>query len=90
MRKNSAIGKLDHSLPLSSLVDVIMNSAALTVAKFDPSGKYIFVGTSQGTILVFNTRTKTVCILFLTSSHECSDLCSSSSLLDTGSRARAL
>ncbi|KLO10157.1 WD40 repeat-like protein [Schizopora paradoxa] len=36
------------------------NRAALTVAKFDPSGRYIFVGTSQGTILVFNTRSKTL------------------------------
>ncbi|KAK0453170.1 WD40 repeat-like protein [Armillaria borealis] len=30
----------------------------MTVARFDPSGRYIFVGTSAGTILVFNTRTK--------------------------------
>lgn len=35
--------------------------SALTVARFDPSGKHIFVGTSHGTILVFNSRTKTVC-----------------------------
>ncbi len=39
-----------------------VHSAALTVARFDPSGRYIFVGTSQGTILVFNTRIKTVCL----------------------------
>jgi len=38
----------------------LSNRAALTVARFDPSGRYIFVGTSQGTILVFNTRTKTL------------------------------
>ncbi|KAK2462310.1 hypothetical protein APHAL10511_005616 [Amanita phalloides] len=34
--------------------------SAMTVARFDPSGKYVFVGTSAGTILVFNTRTKTM------------------------------
>lgn len=33
---------------------------AMTVARFDPSGKYVFVGTSGGYILVFNTRTKAV------------------------------
>ncbi|KAJ8086078.1 chromatin binding protein [Marasmius tenuissimus] len=32
--------------------------AAMTVARFDPSGKQIFVGTSSGHILVFNTRTR--------------------------------
>ncbi|KAI0317746.1 quinon protein alcohol dehydrogenase-like superfamily [Amylostereum chailletii] len=32
----------------------------MTVATFDPSGKHIFVGTNVGTILVFNTRTKTM------------------------------
>ena len=32
----------------------------MTVAQFDPTGRYIFVGTSTGSILVFNTRTKTV------------------------------
>ena len=32
----------------------------MTVARFDPSGKFVFIGTSAGTILVFNTRTKTV------------------------------
>ncbi len=32
----------------------------MTVAEFDPTGRHIFVGTSTGTILVFNTRTKTV------------------------------
>ena len=35
-------------------------SCAMTVARFDPSGKHIFIGTSQGTICVFNTRTKAV------------------------------
>ncbi|KAG7096577.1 hypothetical protein E1B28_003997 [Marasmius oreades] len=32
--------------------------AAMTVARFDPSGKHIFIGTSSGHILVFNTRTR--------------------------------
>ena len=32
----------------------------MTVARFDPLGKHIFVGTSSGSLLVFNTRTKTV------------------------------
>lgn len=32
----------------------------MTVARFDPTGKHIFVGTSLGYILVFNTRTKSV------------------------------
>lgn len=34
--------------------------SAITVARFDPSGKHIFMGTSGGHILVFNTRTKTM------------------------------
>ncbi|KAJ3477680.1 hypothetical protein NLI96_g10297 [Meripilus lineatus] len=33
---------------------------AMTVARFDPSGKHIFLGTSLGYMLVFNSRTKTV------------------------------
>ncbi|KAF5361589.1 hypothetical protein D9757_011556 [Collybiopsis confluens] len=33
---------------------------AITAARFDPSGRYIFAGTSGGYILVFNTRTKTM------------------------------
>ena len=35
--------------------------AAFTVARFDPTGKYVFVGTSNGSILVFHSRTKSVC-----------------------------
>ncbi|PFH50346.1 hypothetical protein AMATHDRAFT_4081 [Amanita thiersii Skay4041] len=34
--------------------------SAMTVARFDPLGSHVFVGTSAGTILVFNTRTKTM------------------------------
>ncbi|EIN10220.1 WD40 repeat-like protein, partial [Punctularia strigosozonata HHB-11173 SS5] len=34
--------------------------AAMTAVRFDPSGKHIFVGTSNGSIIVFNTRTKTM------------------------------
>jgi COMPASS component SWD1 len=33
---------------------------AITTARFDPTGRYIFTGTSNGIILVFNTRTKTL------------------------------
>lgn len=33
---------------------------ALTAARFDPSGRYIFVGNSSGFIFVFNARTKTM------------------------------
>jgi hypothetical protein len=36
------------------------NSSAMITARFDLSGKHIFVGISSGSILVFNTRTKTV------------------------------
>ena len=35
--------------------------AAFTVVRFDPTGRYVFVGTSNGSILVFHSRTKTVC-----------------------------
>ncbi|RDB20466.1 Retinoblastoma-binding protein 5 [Hypsizygus marmoreus] len=34
--------------------------SAMTVARFDPSGKHIFVGTSSGFILVFSSRNKTL------------------------------
>ncbi|KAI0346972.1 WD40 repeat-like protein [Trametopsis cervina] len=34
--------------------------SALTVARFDPSGKHVFMGTAASHILVFNTRTKTM------------------------------
>jgi COMPASS component SWD1 len=37
-----------------------IRSSAMTVARFDPSGKLVFVGTSNGNILVFHTRTKSV------------------------------
>ena len=33
---------------------------AITTARFDPTGRYIFAGTAAGSLLVFNTRTKTV------------------------------
>jgi hypothetical protein len=32
----------------------------MTVARFDPSGIFIFIGTASGKVLVFNSRTKTV------------------------------
>ncbi|KAF9652158.1 WD40 repeat-like protein [Thelephora ganbajun] len=34
--------------------------AAFTVVHFDPIGRYVFVGTSNGSILVFHSRTKTL------------------------------
>ncbi|CAA7270747.1 unnamed protein product [Cyclocybe aegerita] len=34
--------------------------APMTTARFDPTGKNIFVGTASGYILIFNTRTKTM------------------------------
>ncbi|KZP21728.1 WD40 repeat-like protein [Athelia psychrophila] len=34
--------------------------SAMTATSFDPTGKHIFVGTSSGSILVFNARTKTM------------------------------
>ena len=37
-----------------------VSPAAFTVARFDPTGRYVFVGTSNGSILVFHSRTKTV------------------------------
>jgi len=36
------------------------SNVAVTVARFDPTGRYVFLGTSSGTILVFNSRTKTM------------------------------
>jgi hypothetical protein len=39
--------------------------SAMTAAQFDPTGRHIFVGTSTGSILVFNTRTKTVSCAFV-------------------------
>ncbi len=38
-------------------------SSPMTTARFDPTGKNIFVGTASGCILVFNTRTKIVRLL---------------------------
>ena len=49
-------------------VSLTFTRSAMTVARFDPSGKYVFIGTSAGTILVFNTRTKIVSFIILTSS----------------------
>ena len=37
----------------------------MTVALFDPSGKFIFIGTASGKVLVFNTRTKMVRLTLL-------------------------
>jgi len=37
----------------------------MTIARFDPSGKNIFVGTAAGNLLVFNTRTKIVSVAYI-------------------------
>ncbi|PCH41574.1 COMPASS complex protein [Wolfiporia cocos MD-104 SS10] len=34
--------------------------SAMTAARFDPSGRWVFIGTNTGCVLVFNTRTKTM------------------------------
>ena len=34
----------------------------MKVARFDPSGKIIVAGTASGNLLVFNARTKIVCL----------------------------
>ncbi|TFY61031.1 hypothetical protein EVJ58_g4767 [Rhodofomes roseus] len=34
--------------------------STMTVVRFDPTGRYIFAGTSAGSNIVFNTRTKTM------------------------------
>ena len=39
--------------------------SSFTCCRFDPTGRYVFAGTSQSTILVFNTRTKQVLILYI-------------------------
>lgn len=54
----------------------------MTVARFDSSGKYIFIGTASGKVLVFNTRTKTVRFMsivqgFLCEHNQLPDDCSS-------------
>ena len=52
-------------LPLPLCRQITWHRTAMTVAQFDPTGRYIFVGTSTGSILVFNTRTKTVSCAFV-------------------------
>lgn len=51
-------------LPFSCIYSACDRSA-MTVARFDPTGRHIFVGTSTGSILVFNSRTKTVGRVFV-------------------------
>ena len=43
--------------------------AAFTVVRFDPTGRYVFVGTSNGSILVFHSRTKIVRVAYLIALH---------------------
>lgn len=52
-------------LPVSLYRHSTCARSAMTVAQFDPTGRHIFVGTSTGSILVFNTRTKTVGCSFI-------------------------
>jgi COMPASS component SWD1 len=52
-------------ISLSILLISLELSSPMTTARFDPTGKNIFAGTASGFILVFNTRTKTVCFLSL-------------------------
>jgi COMPASS component SWD1 len=57
-----------YALPLLLLLPCRYSArdrSAMTVAQFDPTGRHIFVGTSTGSILVFNTRTKTVSCVFV-------------------------
>lgn len=54
-------------LPFSSCIYSACDRSAMTVAQFDPTGRHIFVGTSTGSILVFNSRTKTVSCVFVLS-----------------------
>lgn len=54
-------GPSEHnSLPCPSPGSSHAYSGVPTCARFDPSGRYVFVGTSQSTVLVFSTRTKVV------------------------------
>lgn len=38
---------------------------AFSAARFDPSGKHVFLGTTLGFVLVFNSRTKTVRYMYI-------------------------
>lgn len=50
-------GKFFHSVSLVPPTLIVARSF-MTVARFEPSGKYIFIGTTAGSLLVFNSRTK--------------------------------
>ncbi|KAF8911345.1 WD40 repeat-like protein [Mucidula mucida] len=47
--------------------EVVDSRSEMTVARFDPTGRYIFVGTSSGTLLVFNTKTRKMIARYRTS-----------------------
>ncbi|CAL1702037.1 unnamed protein product [Somion occarium] len=53
-------GRTELCEPDDADEDSRQRNAAFTVARFDPSGKHIFIGTSAGYIVVFNSRTKTM------------------------------
>lgn len=59
----TGIGRILISPCLPKHTDI--TRSAMTVARFDPSGKHIFIGTASGSVLVFNTRTKTVSEIFV-------------------------
>ena len=80
--------KVFHKMLMNRIICVCRS--AFTVARFDPSGKHVFVGTSQGTILVFNTRTKTVRSASSVVSSNCVSLLAFSWSPDTGFPEQAL
>jgi COMPASS component SWD1 len=52
--------RYDSCCSLKTLSYLVYVRFPVTVARFDPSGKFIFIGTASGKVLVFNTRTKMV------------------------------
>lgn len=56
----NARARYDSRCSLKTLTYIVRFRFPMTVARFDPSGKFIFIGTASGKVLVFNTRTKMV------------------------------
>ena len=52
--------RYDFRYLLKKLSYLFYVRSPMTVARFDPSGNFIFIGTASGKVLVFNARTKTV------------------------------
>ncbi|KAK7696565.1 hypothetical protein QCA50_001223 [Cerrena zonata] len=59
LRKNHR-GRTELCEPDDGDEDSRQRNAAITVARFDPSGKHVFLGTSAGYVAIFNSRTKTM------------------------------